>query len=545
MTEKKTSLNNFIPIVPGKWRLPAALIFVAILTFAVYAPVLHNEFINYDDIEYVTANPVVQQGLTGQGFIWAFTTNHTGNWHPLTWLSHMLDVQLFGLNPMGHHFTNLLFHIANSLLLLVVLHRMTGAVGRSLVVSLLFALHPLHVESVAWVAERKDVLSSFFWFLTMWAYLKYAERPCLNMYIPVAGFFVMGLMAKQMLVTLPVILLLLDYWPLNRLGSGPDKSAAIGAAKLPLLEKLPLFVLSAAASIVVVYAQSSAGTINDLGLRALADNAGNACISYVKYIWMMLWPAKLAVFYPFDPAAITPLKVAGAVCLLALITGLAVMRRRERPYLAFGWMWYLVTLLPVIGFLGFGAQALADRYTYIPLTGLFVMIVWGCAELCGKWRDGALTAAVGGVAVVSLFSILTREQTGYWRSNIELFSHTLAVTEKNWVAHNNVGTDLLRAGKVHEAIHHYQESVRLNPTETDGFTNLGNACLRAGEPFRAIAALREAIRLEPNNVEARYYLGIAYLRSGNRGLAHGEYLQLKRLNEELAASLYSAVAGSL
>ena len=528
----------------GKWRLPLALLLVAGLTVAVYWPVLYNEFINYDDTDYVLKNMVVRQGLTLKGWVWSFTAFHAANWHPLTWLSHMLDVELFDLNPMGHHATSLLLHTVNSVLLCLLLYRLTGFIGRSMFVATLFAIHPLHVESVAWVAERKDVLSTLFWLLTMGAYAWYARRPCLRRYLTVAIFFAMGLMAKQMLVTLPLILLLMDYWPLDRLSLGKEGGEADTGTtiKVLLLEKIPLLTMSATASLITLWAQGAGGAIRHGKENfSLLLYIGNAFLSYVTYIRNMLWPVDLALFYPFEAASVTTSKVAGAVVLLATLTISVVMQRRKRPYLAFGWFWFLITLLPVIGFIKVGAQAIADRYTYIPLIGLFLLVTWGMAEIAGKWRNGLLAARVGAVIVTGVLSVLTVTQVRYWQNSYLLFDHALAVVERNWLAHNNMGILLSQHRRNDEAILHFRESVRINPNGSVGFKNLGNAYQMAGNSSEAIKAYREMVRLAPNDAEGHYRLGFAYLLSGSAELANREYEQLLRLDEKYALPLLDAI----
>jgi len=529
-------------IATSKWRLPFVLLLIAALTVAIYWPVLHNDFIDFDDDVYVTINMVVRQGLTFKGVIWAFTTFYAANWHPLTWLSHMLDVALFGLNPIGHHATSLLIHAANSMLLCTLLYRLTGFLGRSAVVAMLFALHPLHVESVVWVAERKDVLSTLFWFLTMWAYIGYTDKPSLKRYLPVAVFFALGLMSKQMLVTLPVILLLMDYWPLNRLvllqGENRDKRVSI---KVLLLEKVPLVALSAVASLIIIRAHASVGALFRVDQDSMLLHSGNAFLSYVKYIRNMFWPADLALFYPFESSAVTPLKVCGAIMLLAVISGMAAAQRKSRPYLLFGWFWYLITLLPVIGFMRVGWQALADRYTYIPLIGLFLMIVWGGAEVAGS-RRYVLPAVAGVVVIVmAILSVQTVTQIGYWKSSYDLYAHALAVVERNWLAHNNMGILLSQHNRNDEAIVHFRESVRLNPKGVEGFRNLGNSLQMAGRNAEAIEAYHQAVWINPNDPENHYRLGYAYLLGGNSDFAYQEYRQLLRLDEARALSLLDSI----
>jgi protein O-mannosyl-transferase len=526
----------------AKWRIPLVLTLIAAVTVAVYWPMLHNGFIDYDDTDYVTVNMMVRQGLTLKGLIWSFTAFHAGNWHPLTWLSHMLDIQLFDLNPMGHHADSLLLHVANAVLLCLLLQRLTGFLGRSMVVALLFALHPLHVESVAWVAERKDVLSTLFWLLTMLAYVWYVRKPSLERYLCVAALFAMGLMAKQMLVTLPFVLLLLDYWPLNRTSPHLEEVALRRhGVKFILAEKIPLLVMAVTAAFVTVLAQDSGGALSHGGTGLLLANIGNGLLSYVKYLWNMLWPVNLAIFYPLVPGAVTPLKVAGAVALLATISGAAVMQREKRPYLAFGWFWYLITLLPVIGFIRVGSQAMADRYTYIPLIGIFIALTWEGAKLAKRWRKG-LPAAVGlATATLAVLSVLTINQIRYWQNSYDLYAHALAVVKRNWLAHNNMAILLAQQYRYDEAIRHFRESLDINPNQAEGFRNLGNAFQSIGNNAAAIEAFRNAVRLKPNDVEGHLRLGYAYLISGNTDLAYQEYLSLARLNESYARSLLDSI----
>lgn len=526
----------------ARWRLGPALLLIAAVTVAVYWPVLHNDFIDFDDDVYVTLNMAVRQGVTLKGLAWAFGSFHAANWHPLTWLSHMLDVELFGLNPAGHHATSLLIHVVNSMLLCALLHRLTGFVGRSLVVALLFAIHPLHVESVAWVAERKDVLSTLFWLLTMWAYVGYVAKPSLKRYLPMALFFALGLMAKQMLVTLPVVLLLMDCWPLNRYLPRREGQQVAGAGITRLLvEKIPLVVLSAIASLLIIRAHASAGALFRADESSLLLHSGNALLSYVKYIRNMFWPAGLALFYPFEASAVTLARVAGAVLLLAGITVFVLVQRRKRPYLLFGWVWYLVTLFPVIGFLRVGGQALADRYTYIPLIGLFLMIAWGGGELAEKWRKGSAVAAGATVIVVAILSAVTVAQIRYWKNSYDLYTRALTVVERNWLAHNNMGILLSQHNRNGEAIEHFQESIRLNPEGVEGYRNLGNSLQMAGRNAEAIEAFRRAVSINPYDPESHFRLGYAYLLGGNSSLAYQEYDQLLRLNNAYAQQLLESI----
>ena len=510
----------------GSWLL------VVFLVAAAYARLLQNDFIKFDDPVYVIANDMVRQGVTGQGILWSFTTFHAGNWHPLTWLSHMLDVQLFGFNPAGHHLTSLVLHLANTLLLLTVFQRLTGAFGRSLCVALFFALHPLHVESVAWVAERKDLLSTLFGLLAILGYLRYVRLPGWRQYLVVFCCLLCGLLAKPMVVTVPLVLLLLDFWPLQRFSGS-------GSGKL-LREKIPLFGLSAASAVVTFVAQRTTGSVNSLDQSSLLVNAGNALISYVKYLGLTFWPVRLAVFYPFQRSAVTPVAVFGSILLLAAMTGLTVWQRERRPYLLFGWLWYLVTLLPVIGFVRIGSQALADRYTYLPLTGIFVMLVWGAAEVAARMRREKVAGVLAMVAAVAL-GLLTWVQVGYWRNNTVLFAHTLAVTKDNWLAHNNYGVDMMTRHRYDEGISNFQEAVRINPAYPEGYRNLGDAYITVGRFVEGIQTLRQGVAVRPDYAEGHLSLGYAYLYSGNLAGARQEYCQLLGLNPDEAASLASEI----
>lgn len=521
----------------AKWQLPAALLLIAAVTIAVYWPVLHNGFIDFDDDVYVTSNMIVQQGLTSKGVVWAFTAFHAGNWHPLTWLSHMLDVQLFSMDPRGHHAVSLLLHVVNALLTCAILYRLTGFLGRSLVVALLFALHPLHVESVAWVAERKDVLSTLFWLLTIWAYAGYARKPSLQRYLSVALLLAMGLMAKQMLVTLPVVLLLLDYWSLQRLSSFQDMKHLVA-------EKVPLLLISVAASLITLRSQAAAGALSLGDGHSTLLYAGNAMLSYVKYIGKLFWPTDLALFYPFEAATVTPVMVAGAAGLLAVTTGLTIAQRQKRPYLLFGWGWYLVTLLPVIGFIRIGSQALADRYTYIPLTGLLVAIVWGGAEITDRWRRGPQFGAAGTAVVLAFLSVMTFVQIRYWQNSFTLYTRALAVVERNWLAHNNMAILLAQQNRNDDAIKHFRESLRINPKQAEGFMNLGNAYQSMGNNGAALDAFRAAVRLRPDDAEGHFRLGYAYLMGGSIDAAYQEYRQLQRMNDPRAQFLLDSIQKS-
>ncbi len=488
------------PGSPGRlsWLLALAL---AVATLVVYARVVGFEFIGLDDASYVASNPFVLSGLTRDGIAWAFTTTYQANWHPLTWISLMIDADLGGKGPWLFHLTNVLLHLANTLLLFHVLLGMTSAPWRSAFVAALFAVHPLHVESVAWITERKDVLSTLFWLLAMLAYVRYVERPGTRRYVLVAAAMALGLLAKSMLVTLPLVLLLLDWWPLRRFpaGSVPGRGAPKGGAWGPIREKAPLVALSLISSVVTVYAQSAGGALGGREAFPLGRRLANAVISYGAYIGKMFWPTKLAVPYPLIPGAATPGRLLAAAVLLVAVSALAYRAARRRPYLAVGWLWYLVTLVPVIGLVQVGIQSMADRYTYVPLIGPFVMVAWGLPDALqgivrSRVRRRAILAGAGGVAVLALMGC-AYVQAGRWRNTSELFTHVVSVTELNATAHNALGLDLYEKGRPEDAIAHYREAIRIAPGFDLAYANLGAALSRTGKTDEAIAAYREAFRL--------------------------------------------------
>ena len=473
---------------------------LVIVTFAVYWQVRNFTFVNYDDSQYVTENQYVQAGLNYESIIWAFSSNHAANWHPLTWLSHMLDIQLYGMNPGAHHQTNLIFHIANALLLFFVLRKMTGSLWQSSVVAALFALHPLHVESVAWVAERKDVLSAFFWMLTMFSYARYAERPGINRYLPVVGFFILGLMAKPMLVTLPFVLLLLDYWPLRRMQFNPpaDDRHSLQQRSPGLLlfwEKIPLFILALASSVVSFLAQKSGGALGSMEIYPLTTRVANAIVAYVKYIGKMIWPANLAVFYPHS-GSLPAWQVIGAGVLLGFITFVAIRSFRQHPWFVVGWLWFLGTLVPVIGLVQVGLQAMADRYTYIPLIGLFIIVAWGVPQLMVRWRHKDKLLASTTVALFIILSVTSGLQLRHWKNSMTLFKHALDVTDNNYLAHNAFGNVLKEQGKINDndAMRHYSMALEIRSDYAAPHYNIGHTLATQGKHQDAIDHFQKAIQ---------------------------------------------------
>ena len=499
------------------YLLPA----IALLTLAVFFPVLWHDFVDYDDLTFVVLNPHIQSGVTLDGIIWAFTSAYEANWVPLTWLSHMLDVQLFGMNAAGHHFVNLLLHIASTLLLFIFFKGTTNAPWRSAAVALLFALHPLHVESVAWVAERKDVLSAFFWMLTMCAYAHYTDRPETVRYLIVLGLFSMGLLAKPMLVTMPCILLLLDWWPLRRLPASMREGGAVSGVSLLRLigEKIPFFILSLCASVITYLAQHA-----DISYQlSFLEKATRALVTYAAYLAKMFWPSNLAVLYPFsfDPPSLTRIIISGSILLV--ITGVVFMLRRLSPYLITGWMWYLITLLPVIGLVHIGHHSMADRYTYIPLIGIFSILVWGTSDVSRHWCfKKVFLGILFSVTMVALV-VITQLQLRHWKNSITLFSHAVAVTEKNWMAHNNLGKVILDEGRIDEAIMHFTKAVEANPSYALAHLNRGFAYYFKYDFPAARESFERAIQADSSCHPAHFGLGLVYLGMGKRDLAQIEY----------------------
>jgi tetratricopeptide (TPR) repeat protein len=472
---------------------------LAALTFLVYSRTLTSgcQFLNVDDPEYVTANPHVRAGLSLDGFVWAWTAFHAYNWHPLTWLSLQLDHQLFGLSSIGFHFTNVLLHAANAVLLFWLLLRMTGATWPAAFVAALFALHPTHVESVAWVTERKDTLSTLFWLLTMLAYVRYAERPGVTRYLLVLLVFALGLAAKPMLVTLPFVLLLMDYWPLRRWPTG-------GLWRL-LLEKLPLILLVAATIPLTVRAQGVA--VRTFEQIPLLVRIQNALVSYVKYLYMNAVPVNLAIFYPHPFDTIPLWQPLAAALFLLLITALVLRYAKRLPYLPVGWFWYVGTLVPVIGLMQVGLHELADRYLYVPSIGFFLLVVWGGAELARR-RPAPALAAAG--LLLAVFAGLTIAQVEHWRNSEALWRHALAVTRDNATAHDYLGQALLRQGKLDEAEHHFRQSLRIRDVSSATHGNLAILLAEKGELDEAARHFVQSLRVNPDSALA--YTGLAGVR---------------------------------
>jgi tetratricopeptide (TPR) repeat protein len=559
-------------MTPGR-RWPAALIALALvaLTLAVYAPVRSYGFVNFDDAQYVSRNPEVLRGLTWSGVRWALTATHAGNWHPLTWLSHMLDVQAFGLDAGAFHLTSLALHALNGLLLFWLLRRTTGSLWRSATVAALFAVHPLHVESVAWIAERKDVLSTAFFMLTLLAYVAWVRDRRPARYVLVCALFALGLMAKPMLVTLPFVLLLLDVWPLGRvrrggvpffargspdgartpgqgtrltsagarpgLPGGKDGSPAPGAASRTVsvgrlvLEKIPFFALAAASAAITYTAQRAAGAVASVDEAPLTERIGNALITCIAYLWKAVWPSGLAVFYPL-PTAVPLWKSAAAALVLLAATAGTVLVVKRRPWAAVGWLWYLGMLVPVLGFVQVGLQAMADRYTYLPLIGVFIVVVWGVADLAAGRRRVAAALAVLVPAVSVALAAATFRQAAVWKDSETLLARVLETAGDNYLAHYHLANVLAGQGRMDEAITHYERTLALRPGAAAAHNNLGTALMARGEMDEARRHCEEALRLKPDYAEAHNNLGSVLARSGRREEGIRQYEEALRLKPD-------------
>jgi protein O-mannosyl-transferase len=507
---------------------------LALLVLAVHARALGNGFVSLDDEPYVTANPEVRAGLSWAGIQWAFTTTREANWHPLTWISHMADVELYGLEPFGHHLTNVLIHAVNALLVLLLFSRMTGRVWASATLAALFAVHPLRVESVAWVAERKDLLCALFGLLSMLAYVRYVRGGRWGAYVAAMAFFALGLLSKPMLVTLPFLLLLLDYWPLERL-------ERIGWPRL-LLEKVPLLALSAASCVVTMWAQGKGGAIADASLP-LAARLGNAPLSYLAYLEQSVVPVSLSVLYPHPGSA--SLAAVAAAALLVAVSLAAIRWARALPYLAVGWFWFLGALVPVIGLVQVGWQARADRYTYLPSIGLALAVVWGASDLWHRFGAPQWLLRIAAAAALCSLSLLTWRQIGYWKDSPALFAHGLEVTERNHILHINLGIEQVRRGQLEDAIGHFRRAVAIEPGYWYGQLALGSALARGNQPAEAVACLETALRQHPDSAEARSALEAAREKVGRDAAPDSAPLRYERARALVAAGRRSEAKDEL
>ena len=521
-------------------------LFLALITLALYWPVTHFEFNNYDDVPYVTENPNIQNGLTIRAIKWAFVTGYFGTWHPLTWLSHLLDVEIFGLHAGGHHFTSVLFHIANTLLLFLLLQRWTMAVWRAAFVAALFAWHPVHVESVAWVAERKDVLSTCFWLLALFAYGRYVGEPGKieeikfqksrdrrSYYMLSLAFFALGLMAKPMLVSLPLILLLLDYWPLGRIQL-PLSTGKIAAL---LREKIPFFLLAALSCVITFLAQKNAGAVETFDHYSFADRAANALVSYVSYVGKLFWPAKLAVLYPYVHN-LPLVEVLGAAILLLAICALVVRLAKSRPWLLVGWLWFVITLVPVIGLVQVGEQAMADRYTYIPSIGIFLMIIWEVPRFLNAGTEG--TMMLPSAAIILVVCLLTAaQQIRYWQNSITLWTHAIEVTKNNATAECNLGSALNTQGRAAEGIMHERTALKIKSDYAVAENNLACALGGQGKLDEAEFYLVAAIKSDPHYDRSYFNLGLTYMKTGRMDDAVAQFRSFIKLNSQYAPAYAS------
>lgn len=505
-------------------------------TVLLFARTLGNDFVNYDDPDYVTANEHVRQGLTIAGLKWAFFSTEFSNWHPLTWVTHMADWQLYGDRPAGHHATNVLWHALTAVMTFAALRRLTGAFWTSAACAALFAWHPLRVESVAWVAERKDVLSGFCWMATLWAYAGFAEKrrsgqPGLPEYALALGTFAAGLMSKPMLVTLPCVLLLLDFWPLRRATTGDGAKLNLGSWVKLVAEKVPFFALSAAASWIAVVAQTDSGALSTV--LSLSERLSNAACAVVAYVAKFFVPVDLAVLYPHPghwPAAKVGLAVAG----ITTVSAVAIWQWRRRPWLLFGWLWFLGTLVPVSGLVQVGVQAMADRYTYVPMLGVQIALLWTLRGAVGpaSWRAGAWVVMLG----LAVCAVGTFRQIGVWKNSFTLFDQAIAVTKNNYVAHDNRGLHLYKSGRIDEAMQDYRAALAINPGYLNANNNLGHAFYELGRPTEAIPLYRVALKAQPTHLEVRNNLANALSDVGQLAEAkeHYDYVLARQPNHSNA-----------
>jgi len=529
------------------WKRGVLLaVLLAGITTLAYREARHFDFTNYDDADYITANPKVQQGLTGESVRWGLTTTYFSYWHPLTWWSHMLDVELFGLRAGGHHMTNVALHVLATLALFLSLTQMTRAMERSAFVAGLFALHPLHVESVAWIAERKDVLSTLFWFLTMWAHAAYARRPGKGRYLVALGLFLLGLMSKPMLVTVPAVLLLLDVWPLRRLNLFPPPDGAPGwkgwlrrvdagssaSLRRLLLEKVPFLTLAVASSAITFIGVYSTNRMLGTETVPIGLRLANVPISYVRYLAKMILPENMVVLYPM-PEGWAWWEVAGATLLLVAVTAGVWAGMRKSPYLLVGWLWYLGTLVPTIGLIPVGWQSIADRYTYVPLVGIFIMVTWLVADRVPVWPQRRWVLGTASVLILAALAFGTQRQARHWQNNETLFQHAVNASTNNALAHYNLGLTFHMQQRWSDAVRHYQESIRMQPGKDKAYNNLGYIMNQLGQLDRATNILLQGLEVSPGNASLHLNLGISLKGLRQRDRAMAAFEESLRLNRDL------------
>ncbi len=554
---------------------------ITLITIIAFEQVRNNQFV-YDDLLYITQNPHVFKGLSAESVKWAFTATHAGNWHPVTWLSHILDCELFGVEPFWPHLENLLIHILNALLLFWILRNMTGAFWRSAIAAAVFALHPIHVESVAWAAERKDLLCGFFWMLTIASYIEYARRPGSSRYFLVVIFFILGLMSKPMIVTLPFVLLLVDYWPLARFEKFQPNDVENRFKKAPagflLAEKIPLFILVALSCVITFVAQREQGAMDMLEPMGFGVRAANALASDITYMSKMIYPSSLAVMYPHPGGELGLWYALISLCVILVVSVIVIRLGRRSPYLVLGWFWYLGTLVPAIGFVQVGVQGMADRYTYLPSIGFFIIVVWGAADLAEKRRFLKIAVLISALVIISLLVVCTRKQVRYWRNNFALFEHALSVAgnspemlynmgvvmqrERNFdlalqcyqqslqhkkdyfQADNNIGSILRQQGKLDEAAGYINRALQINPEYSQAYNNLGLVLAERGSLSDAIVQFRRAVDIAPDFIEARQNLAASLHASGKYDESMSQYREILQLDSNHVASL-KALAGLL
>jgi tetratricopeptide (TPR) repeat protein len=526
---------------------------LVIATLIAYEPVRHNDFVSYDDEAYVTQNTYVGGGITANAILWAFTNPHANTWHPLTSISHMLDCQIFALNPVGHHFTNLLLHTANVLLLFWILKKASGLVWQSAFVAALFAVHPLNVESVAWVAERKNVLSGLFWMITIVAYISYAQHPSIVRWLAVLLFYALATLSKPIVVTLPFVLLLLDYWPLERFPcNSHDDGQQLLKNNLPMspafqkasaghliFEKVPLLFLSAILSVITLFYQKSTLAMEILKNLPFQQRLANVFLSYISYILKTAYPARLAVLYPHPQMDLFNWQPIGAILILIIISvGLLYLLRRQR-YLTVGWLWYLGTLVPVIGLVQVGPQGMADRYTYLSTIGIFIAVSWGAAELMNRWRYYRIGFGFLAAVVLLVFSLCTRTQLRHWKNSIALYEHAIAVTSNNFIIHYNLGTELAKQERLDEAIQHFHKAIQLYPSFSEAHYSIGLAQFKKRNFDLAAQEFRKTIELYPDYTEAIYGLGLVFEKEGRLNEAVKQWEKVLEKKPDFADAHYN------
>ena len=521
--------NSDISWRDSRGAIAIVCVFLIAITWFVFGQTVRYYFVNYDDDAYVYANPLISNGLTLPGAIYAFSGKHSGNWHPLTTLSHMLDCQLWGSHAGGHHFTNIVLHTIAVVLLFLILLQMTGALWRSAFVAAVFAIHPLRIESVAWISERKDVLSAVFFMLTLGLYVRYVRYPSVKRYLAVVSSFALGLMCKPTLVTVPLVLLLLDYWPLKRF-------AGESSTKRLILEKIPLFALSAAGAGVTLWAHEK--SIIQIEHLPFMWRVGNGLVTCLTYIKQMIWPARLAVFYPHPARTLPVWEIGLAIVLLLLATAGAITLRRKRPYLVTGWFWYLIMLLPVIGLIQVGSQGHADRYTYLSQIGLYILLAWAIPDALASRFQRRILGVTASVAII-LLAWCAHIQASYWRNGESLWRHAIAVTSENFIAHDGLGQFLLDHGRLDEAIDQFQIAINIDPKYPMARTNLGIALTKKGRVDEAIAHFQTVLEDYPNDAKAYHNLGNALLKKGDSQSAIAAYEKALSIQSRYPSAHYN------